>query len=54
MHISYNLIIFSMAFENVLLIMILIGIVLFGSKKLPEPCRVLGKAQSEFEKGRTS
>ena len=43
-----------MAFENVLLIVIviLIGAVLFGAKKLPELARALGKAQSEFEKGK--
>ena len=41
-----------MAFENVLLIVILIGVVLFGAKKLPELARALGKAQSEFEKGK--
>ena len=54
MHISYNLLIFSMAFENVLLVVILIGVVLFGAKKLPELARALGKVQSGFEKGRTS
>jgi len=41
-----------MAFENVLLVMILIGVVLFGAQKLPELARALGKAQSEFEKGK--
>jgi sec-independent protein translocase protein TatA len=41
-----------MGFENVLLILILIGALLFGAKKLPELARALGKAQSEFEKGK--
>ncbi|HTH21535.1 MAG TPA: twin-arginine translocase TatA/TatE family subunit [Nitrososphaeraceae archaeon] len=41
-----------MAFENVLLVVILIGVVLFGAQKLPELARALGKAQSEFEKGK--
>lgn len=41
-----------MALENVLLVVILIGVVLFGAKKLPELARALGKAQSEFEKGK--
>jgi sec-independent protein translocase protein TatA len=41
-----------MAFENVLLVVILIGVVLFGAKKLPDLARALGKAQSEFEKGK--
>ena len=53
MHIWYILIVLSMAFENVLLVVILIGVVLFGAKKLPELARALGKAQSEFEKGKT-
>jgi sec-independent protein translocase protein TatA len=41
-----------MGFENVLVIVILIGALLFGAKKLPELARALGKAQSEFEKGK--
>lgn len=41
-----------MAFENVLLVVILIGVVLFGAQKLPELARALGKAQSEFENGK--
>ena len=52
MHIWYTLIVLSMAFENVLLVVILIGVVLFGAQKLPELARALGKAQSEFEKGK--
>jgi len=52
MHIWYALILLNMAFENVLLVVILIGVVLFGAQKLPELARALGKAQSEFEKGK--
>jgi sec-independent protein translocase protein TatA len=52
MHIWYTLILLNMAFENVLLVVILIGVVLFGAQKLPELARALGKAQSEFEKGK--
>ena len=52
MHIWYTLIVLNMAFENVLLVVILIGVVLFGAQKLPELARALGKAQSEFEKGK--
>jgi sec-independent protein translocase protein TatA len=52
MHIWYTFIVLSMAFENVLLVVILIGVVFFGAKKLPELARALGKAQSEFEKGK--
>jgi sec-independent protein translocase protein TatA len=52
MHIWYTLILLNMVFENVLLVVILIGVVLFGAQKLPELARALGKAQSEFEKGK--
>ena len=52
MHISTYFLVFSMAFENVLLVVILIGVVLFGAQKLPELARALGKAQTEFEKGK--
>ena len=52
MHIWYTLILLNMAFENVLLVVILIGVVLFGAQKLPELAGALGKAQSEFEKGK--
>jgi len=52
MHIWYALILLNMALENVLLVVILIGVVLFGAQKLPELARALGKAQSEFEKGK--
>ena len=41
-----------MAFENVLIIVIIIGVLLFGAKKLPELARALGRAQAEFEKGK--
>ena len=41
-----------MAFENVLLIVIIIGVLLFGAKKLPELARALGRAQAEFEKAK--
>jgi sec-independent protein translocase protein TatA len=41
-----------MAFENVLIILVIIGIFLFGSNKIPELARALGKARSEFERGK--
>ena len=41
-----------MAFENVLIIVIIIGVLLFGAKKLPELARALGRAQAEFEKAK--
>ena len=36
---------------DVLLIILLIVLVIFGGKKLPELARSLGKAKSEFRKG---
>ena len=41
-----------MGYENVLIIVILAGILLFGSKKLPELFRTIGRAQSEYEKAK--
>jgi len=41
-----------MAFENVLLIVIVIVVLLFGAKKFPELARALGRARAEFEKGK--
>jgi len=40
------------AYENVLIIIIIAGIVLFGSKKLPELFRSLGRAHTEYEKAK--
>jgi len=36
---------------DVLLIILLIVLVIFGGKKLPELARSLGKAKNEFKKG---
>jgi len=33
-------------------IILLAGILLFGSKKIPEVARAVGKAMGEFQKGR--
>jgi sec-independent protein translocase protein TatA len=41
-----------MAYENVILVVILVGALLFGSKKLPELARSIGRAQTEYEKAR--
>lgn len=41
-----------MAYENVILIVIAAGIILFGAKKLPELARALGRAQSDYERAR--
>lgn len=41
-----------MAYENIILIVIAAGVILFGAKKLPEFARSLGKAQADYEKAR--
>jgi len=41
-----------MAYENVIIIVVVIGILIFGVKKIPELARTFGKAKGEFEKGR--
>ena len=41
-----------MGYENVLIIVIVAGILLFGTKKLPELFRTVGRAQSEYEKAK--
>jgi sec-independent protein translocase protein TatA len=39
-------------FQEILIILILAGIFIFGAKKIPELARTLGKAKGEFEKGK--
>lgn len=41
-----------MAYENVILIVIAAGIILFGAKKLPDLAKAVGRAQSDYEKAR--
>ena len=41
-----------MAYENIILIIIAAGVILFGAKKLPELARSLGRAHSDYEKAR--
>jgi sec-independent protein translocase protein TatA len=41
-----------MAYENAILVIIIAGILLFGSKKLPEIFRSLGRAHTEYEKAK--
>ena len=40
-----------MAYEAVILVIVIIGVVIFGAKKIPGLARTLGKAKGEFEKG---
>ncbi|CUR52008.1 MAG TPA: twin-arginine translocase TatA/TatE family subunit [Candidatus Nitrosotalea sp.] len=41
-----------MAYENVIIAVVVIGVLIFGAKKIPELARTFGKAKGEFEKGR--
>ena len=43
-----------MAYENALIIIMLVGLVFFGSKKLPELARAIGRSQVEFEIARSA
>lgn len=41
-----------MAYETVIFVVLALGVLFFGAKKMPELARSLGKAQSEFEKAK--
>lgn len=41
-----------MAYENVIIAVVIIGVLIFGAKKIPELARTFGKAKGEYEKGR--
>ena len=41
-----------MAYENVFIAVVIIGVLIFGAKKIPELARTFGKAKGEYEKGR--
>ena len=41
-----------MAYENVIIAAVIIGVLIFGAKKIPELARTFGKAKGEFEKGK--
>jgi sec-independent protein translocase protein TatA len=37
---------------EILIILVLAGVFIFGAKKIPELAKTLGKAKGEFEKGK--
>ena len=41
-----------MAYENVIIAVVIVGVIIFGAKKIPELARTFGKAKGEYEKGR--
>jgi sec-independent protein translocase protein TatA len=47
-----NLFLAMPGFQEILIILILAGVFIFGAKKIPELARTLGKAKGEFEKGK--
>jgi len=42
----------SMGYENLIVVVLAAGMLLFGSKKLPDLFRSLGRAKSEYEKAK--
>ena len=41
-----------MGYEQILIVVIIAGALIFGAKKIPELARTFGKAKGEIEKGR--
>ena len=37
---------------EMIILVVIIGVLLFGAKKIPELARTLGKSKGEFEKGK--
>ena len=38
--------------QEIIIILVVIGIIIFGAKKIPELARTFGKAKGEFEKAK--
>ncbi|MGQ0795014.1 MAG: Sec-independent protein translocase subunit TatA/TatB [Nitrosopumilaceae archaeon] len=38
--------------QEIIIIVVVIGIIIFGAKKIPELARTFGKAKGEFEKAK--
>ncbi len=41
-----------MGIEQIIIVIIIAGALIFGAKKIPELARTFGKAKGEFEKGK--
>jgi len=41
-----------MGYEQIIIVVIVVGALIFGAKKIPELARTFGKAKGEFEKGK--
>lgn len=38
--------------QEIIIILVVIGVIIFGAKKIPELARTFGKAKGEFEKAK--
>lgn len=47
-----NIILAMPGINEILVIVVLAAVVIFGAKKIPELAKTFGKAKSEFEKGK--
>ncbi len=47
-----NILLAMPGINEILVIVVLAAIVIFGAKKIPELAKTLGKAKGEFEKGK--
>ena len=45
-------ILLAMGINEILIIVVLAAVFIFGAKKIPELAKTLGKAKGEFEKGK--
>ena len=45
-------ILLAIGINEILVIVVLAAVVIFGAKKIPELAKTFGKAKSEFEKGK--
>ena len=42
----------NMQGTEIIIVVVVIGVLIFGAKKIPELAKTFGKAKGEFEKGR--
>jgi sec-independent protein translocase protein TatA len=42
----------AIGIQEIVIILIIAGVFIFGAKKIPELARTLGKAKGEFQKGK--
>ena len=42
----------AIGMQEIIIILVVIGVIIFGAKKIPELARTFGKAKGEYEKGK--